>query len=150
LQLNPVFGAAVSGVSVSRTDLPELDVIKADVQPENVTEVSGFNIIKRQQESDEWAYVIFNGQSNGQQCGGTEVTSTTGPGNLPCRSTISTTTCVDISVGANVGFASCNFKFSSNNSCGDTQKSVTVNRGQDSNGVSLSNSVHFVSVSCNL
>lgn len=115
------------------------------------TFIKTFDLLEtRADEADEWEMVIYAGSSNGGQCGGTP-NNFAGTGNL-CEHLLGVQgkLCADLKVGANIGFAKCEFNFKADGtSCGGSSlKDVTLNKGTDNNGVSLSDQVRFVSITC--
>jgi hypothetical protein len=107
------------------------------------------NLISKRAD-DEWLMVIYNNGQEGDQCGG--VANNFNGKNSLCQRLDGVTgkVCADLKVQANVGFAKCEFQFKADGtSCGgNVQKTVTVEKGKDSNGVSLEDDVKFVQINC--
>jgi hypothetical protein len=99
---------------------------------------------------DDWLLVIYNNGSEGDQCGGV-ANKIDGKGSQ-CRRLDGVTgkICADAKVQAHVGFTKCEFSFrTEGTSCGGTERQkVTVDKGEDSNGVKLSDDVKFVAINC--
>lgn len=96
---------------------------------------------------DDWMMVMYNqGSDGGQQCGGTYEPVTGSSGS--CNVIPGDKWCVDLKVNLGV----CTFAFKSEGSSGacsgGEEAAVTIEAGKDSNGVSLSDKVKFVSVEC--
>lgn len=104
-------------------------------------------VVPRQE--DEWTLVLYNEGENGGQCGGTSEEHSGGSGVCLGWQT-ATKLCADLKVAANVGIASCSFsfKYDGDNCSGANDKTETVSAGEDSNGVSLTDDVKFVSITC--
>ncbi|KAH7127223.1 hypothetical protein B0J11DRAFT_505927 [Dendryphion nanum] len=100
---------------------------------------------------DEWLMVIYNDGNPGDQCGGV-ANNFDGKGSVCYKlDGVKGKVCADLKVEANFGFAKCDFSFRAdgNNECGgNEQKKVTVDKGKDSNGVSLGDTVKFILIDC--
>ncbi|KAI7767108.1 hypothetical protein LZL87_013163 [Fusarium oxysporum] len=115
-----------------------------DIRAENITEIDDPAFVRRS--DGEWEWVIFDGAKKGEQCGGTELASSSGTGSAAChKASGESSICAELNVGANLGFASCTFRFTKK-SCADSGKSVEVSKG--SSKVETLPAVQFVSVSC--
>ncbi|KAK8057649.1 hypothetical protein PG996_011586 [Apiospora saccharicola] len=82
-------------------------------------------LLSKREDDDEWLMVVYNGGTEGQQCGGS-------PNNFHQKGSI----CQGIEGPAG-------------GVCADLKvNKVTVERGKDNNGVELSDEVKFVEVNC--
>ena len=100
---------------------------------------------------DEWVVVMYDNGS-GDQCGGVSNQEVTGKKEGLCKGlgNLVGKICTDVKVGINIGVAKCDFSFRTDSSgCGGAEENhVTLYAGEDSNGVSLTDQVRFVSVTC--
>lgn len=89
---------------------------------------------------------------SGDQCGGISNQDVTGKKEGLCKrlGSLVGKICTDVKVGINIGVAKCDFSFRTDSSvCGGAEENhVTLYAGEDSNGVSLTDQVRFVSVTC--
>lgn len=106
------------------------------------------DLLNKRQEEDEWLVVMYDNGS-GDQCGGVS-NQVVGKKEGLCSALgdLAGKICTDVKVGANIGVAKCDFSFKSGGCSGSEENHITVYAGQDSNGVSLTDQVRFVSVTC--
>lgn len=120
------------------------------VSTTNVVPFKSFPLLSTRADDDEWLMVIYNNGNTDDQCGGTP-NEFSGKSSL-CQGLTGVVgkICADVKVSANVGFAKCEFSFRADGSnCGGTERqAVTVNKGDSSNRVKLSDDVKFVSINC--
>ncbi|KAL6693498.1 hypothetical protein J3F84DRAFT_380967 [Trichoderma pleuroticola] len=147
----PLLTQALAHAEVAKTFAIE----RADFAPDrtitfDLSERGEDDLLNKRQPDDEWLLVMYsNGKDN--QCGGTRSESTGKKfGSCLGLSKLSGKLCADIKVGANIGVAKCDFSFRyDGTTCGGGENDhETVYAGKDSNGVKLSDSVKFVSVTC--
>ncbi|KAK7918241.1 hypothetical protein PG985_010115 [Apiospora marii] len=108
-------------------------------------------LLSKREEDDEWLMVVYNGGKKGEQCGGGSPNNFHQKGSICQRiEGLAGSICADLKVNVAVGFTQCEFNFKlPGNSCGgETVKKVTVQKGEDENGVDLNDQVKFVQVNC--
>lgn len=109
-----------------------------------VRTVNADGTVTARADDEEWTLVLFDNNKSGGQCGGTSQT-VSGTSSGGCKE-FKSSMCANIKV--NVGVASCDFQFNTQGCSLGNKKDITVQGGQDSNGVNLNADVRFVSVSC--